>query len=79
MKTCSPQTMGELQERPGTSIDQAMFSPGPQLSGSAGSSATTPAASPRNCGQLDWAETLVAASTRTPSTHTVSRIVVIRP
>jgi len=76
-KTCCPQTMGELHARPGTSIDQAMFSSGPQVSGSAGSSATTPDAPPRNCGQFDWADTLVAASTVTPRAHTVVRIVII--
>ena len=59
------------------STDQAMFSSGPQLWGSAGSSATTPDAVPRNCGQLDWAETLEAASAVTPSRHTVVRIVII--
>ena len=47
----SPQTIGELQLSPGMSIFQAMFSVSLHRSGRAGSSATLPAFSPRNCGQ----------------------------
>src|SRR5437870_5496139 len=38
-KTWSSQTIGELHDRPGTSIFQMMFCDGPQTSGSIGSSA----------------------------------------
>ena len=66
--------MGELHARPGISICQAMFSSGPQRSGSAGSSATTPATPPRNWGQFVWADT-PAAIAATSTAVTVTRVV----
>src|SRR4029434_147689 len=55
-KTWSPQTTGELQDRPGTSIFQTMFCVGPHASGNDGWSAATPPSAPRNRGQLSSAE-----------------------
>ena len=76
-KTWSPQTMGDAQPRPGTSTRHATFSSRPQLSGSAGSSATTPAASPRNCGQLVWAVPKEALSRTMPVPSAVNRMFIV--
>ena len=69
-KMWSPQTMGELQLRPGMSIFQAMFSVSLHRSGRAGSSATAPAAGPRNPGHwAGWA----AAGAASPATRAGTR------
>src|SRR5688572_18828376 len=52
MNTCSPQTIGDDQPRPATSIFQATFSFVLQRSGRFGLSATPSAPGPRNCGQF---------------------------
>ena len=76
-KTWSPQTIGDAQPRPGTSTRQTTFSSGPQRSGRAGSSATTPAVSPRNCGQLVWAAPGEALSRKTQTPSALNRMFII--
>ena len=76
-KTWSPQTMGDAQPRPGTSTRQTTFSSRPQRSGRAGSSATTPAASPRNRGQLVWAAPREALSRKTQTPSALNRMFII--
>ena len=56
--TRSPQTIGDDQPRPGTSVFQATFSVADQRSGRFGPLATPRAPGPRNCGQCSgvWPE-----------------------
>ena len=76
-KTWSPQTIGDAQPRPGTSTRHATFSSEPQRSGRAGSSGTTPAVSPRNCGQLVWAAPIEALSRTLQIPSAVNRMLII--
>src|ERR1700674_1577947 len=69
--------MGELQPRHGIFVFQATLSVSLQVSGSAGSSATTPACGPRNWGHWSVADTPVSASRATPTT--IAARVIISP
>src|SRR5687768_11331797 len=53
-----------------------MFSVSLQLSGRAGSSATTPASRPRNCGHCSVAETAVSANSVNPTDTITARFIV---
>src|SRR5688572_28128858 len=71
-KTWSSQTIGELQPRPGTSTFQTTFWVSLQESGRPGSSATTPAFGPRNCGH--WSAAEIVASARSVSAAVVTSL-----
>ena len=63
--TCSPETIGELQPRPGMSMVQTTFSVSLQRSGRSGWSGATPASRPRNRGQSLLARATGSASSST--------------
>src|SRR5216117_94412 len=73
--TWLPHTTGELQLRPGMSIFQATLSVALHVSGSFGSSGTTPALVPRNCGHC-CAPAVVATRrhVKTPMTVVAERV-----